>query len=55
LEFFGVIHVLDMLGYWHGERLPGVPTEDVLRTCLENKKELVKMINQSIEATQIVV
>jgi len=55
LELFGVIHVLDMLGYWHGEKLPMVPTGEVLNTCLENKKELVKMINESIEATQIVV
>ncbi len=55
LELFGVIHVLDMLGYWHGERLPMVPTEEVLSICSENKKNLVKMINESIEATQIVV
>ncbi len=55
LELFGVIHVLDMLGYWHGEKLSMVPTEELLNACLENKKELVKMINESIEATQIVV
>ena len=55
LELFGVIHVLDMLGYWHGEKLPLIPTEEILVTCLGNKKELVKMINESIEATQIVV
>ena len=55
LELFGVIHVLDMLGYWHGERLPELPTEEILDTCLKNKKELVKMINESIEATQIMV
>lgn len=55
LELFGVIHVLDMLGYWHGEKLPETPTEEILEACIKNKKELVKMINESIEATQIVV
>lgn len=55
IELFGVIHVLDMLGYWHGEKLPEIPTEEILNFCLENKKSLIKMINESIEATQIVV
>lgn len=55
LELFGVIHVLDMLGYWHGERLSKQLTEDVLEYCHHHTKTLVKMINESIEATQIVV
>ena len=55
LELFGVIHVLDMLGYWHGEKLPQIPTAEIFEFCLQNKKELVRMINESIEATQIVV
>lgn len=55
LELFGVIHVLDKLGYWHGERLSEIPTREVLKECFSRKKELVEMINQSIEATQIVV
>ena len=55
LEIFGVIHVLDMLGYWHGKKLPEIPTEEVLKKCLDNKKELVAMINESISTTQIMV
>jgi hypothetical protein len=55
LELFGVIHVLEKLGYWEGEKLPEVPTEEILIKCVEQKKELVKMINEAIEATQIVV
>jgi recombinational DNA repair protein (RecF pathway) len=55
LELFGVIQVLDLLGYWHGEKLSSSPTGEVLGSLLENKKSLVKMINESIEATQIVV
>ncbi len=55
LELFGVIHVLDMLGYWHGEKLPEIPTVVLLDAYLKNKKTLVKMINESIEATQIMV
>lgn len=55
LELFGVIQVLDLLGYWHGEKLPSSPTEQILANLFGNKKSLVKMINESIEATQIVV
>ncbi len=55
VEIFGVIHVLDMLGYWHGEKFPKLPTHEILDRCFEQKKDLVKMINESIGATQIVV
>jgi hypothetical protein len=55
LELFGVIHILEKLGYWHGESFPDVPTSEILATCASRKKELVEMINESIEATQIVV
>ncbi len=54
LELFGVIHVLEKLGYWEGEKLPDVPTEEILNKCIENKKELVAQINAAIEATQII-
>lgn len=55
IELFGVIHVLDMLGYWHGQPLDKHPTPELLDELLAHKKQLVKMINESIEATQIVV
>lgn len=55
LELFGVVHVLEKLGYWHGEIFPQVLTKETLDYCSDHKKELIKMINESIEATQIVV
>lgn len=55
LELFGVITVLDMLGYWNGASLGVTVSEHYLQYCIDHKKELVKMINESIEATQIVV
>jgi hypothetical protein len=53
LELFGVIHILDKLGYWSGEHLPEIPTDELLTVLLLKKKELVAEINQSLEATQI--
>lgn len=54
LELFAVIHVLEKLGYWQEEKLPETPTREILENLLKRKKDLVKMINESIEATQIV-
>lgn len=53
LELFAVIHVLDMLGYWPGEKLPLEPSIEVLQVCLDKKTELVAQINEGIRATQI--
>ena len=55
LEVYCVVKVLDHLGYWQGERLPDVPTREVVESCVLRKKELVKMVNESISATQIMV
>lgn len=55
LEVFGVIQVLHLLGYWHELLVSSVPNEEILEQCIARKKELVKMINESLEATQIVV
>ena len=54
LEIFGVVHVLEKLGYWQSDKLPESPTVEVLKQCFSQKKELVAMINESIGATQIV-
>jgi len=54
LEIFGVVQVLEKLGYWEGEKLAETPTIEILKKCSECKKELVAMINESIGATQIV-
>lgn len=55
IELFGVVHVLDMLGYWHGSPLDRVPTQALLDTLVAKKKIIIPMINSAIEATQIVV
>ncbi len=55
LEIFGVVHVLQKLGYWHGDEMAQVPNPELLEWCAANKRELVTRINESIEATQIVV
>jgi recombinational DNA repair protein (RecF pathway) len=55
VELFGVIHVLLALGYWHGEALPAVLTREIADSLTVRRKELVKMINEALEATQIVV
>ena len=54
LEIFGVVHVLEKLGYWQGEQLSETPTVEILEQCSDRKKELVAIINESIGATQIV-
>ena len=55
LEIFCVVKVLDYLGYWNGAVFPATPTQELLEACTSNKKELVKKINESISATQIMV
>lgn len=54
LELFLVIHVLEKMGYWSGEALPEIPTQEILVSLFENKKDIVKNINEAIEATMIV-
>ncbi len=54
LELFLVIHVLEKLGYWSGDMIPEIPSDQLLEEMAKNKKELVLKINESIEATQIV-
>ncbi len=55
LEIFLVIKLLDHLGYWNGTVFPKVPTTAILTECVLHKKELVKKINESISATQIMI
>lgn len=55
LELFGVVKILEKLGYWNGELFPDVPQEDLLALYVVRRKSLVKEINESISATQIVV
>jgi recombinational DNA repair protein (RecF pathway) len=55
VELFGVIHVLTALGYWHGETLPPVLNREIADVLTSRRKELVRMINDSLEATQIMV
>lgn len=55
LELFGVIHVLDMLGYWGSDTLDREPTTILLEDCVSKRKFLVPQINQALEATQIVI
>lgn len=54
-EIFCVITMLDYLGYWHGSWNRGEFSQEIYRSCFENRKELVKKINESISATQIMV
>lgn len=54
LELFAVIKVLDHLGYWSGEKFPEIPTIEVLQKCVDQKTELVAMINEGIRGSQIV-
>jgi recombinational DNA repair protein (RecF pathway) len=55
LEIFCVIKILEYLGYWQGDGFPVSPTKEILNNCSEQKKELVKKINDSISATQIMI
>jgi recombinational DNA repair protein (RecF pathway) len=54
-EVYCVIKVLEFLGYWHGEILSNQADASTLAWCYENKKILVAQINESIQATQMVV
>ncbi len=54
-EIYSVIKLLEHLGYWHGEALATEITGALLEYCALQKTELVKKINESISATQIVV
>lgn len=55
LELFGVIKVLEKLGYWNGPEFPDAPSPEALVRCAADRKSLVKLINESISMTQIVV
>lgn len=54
-EIVGVIKLLEHLGYWHGNQVGEVITATVVEECYGNRSVLVKQINESISATQIVV
>lgn len=54
-EIFGVIKLLEHLGYWNGQLFDFAPEHHVLEHCYTNRKDLVKKINESISATQIMV
>ncbi len=54
LEIFGVLKILEKLGYGSADFLSDVPDKDSIVYCIEHRKELVKSINESISATQIV-
>ncbi len=54
LELFAVIKVLDHLGYWSGESFPETPTDEILQKCVDQKTELVAMVNEGIRGSQIV-
>jgi hypothetical protein len=55
LELFGVIKTLEKLGYWNDGIFPEIPTQEFLEQCANDRKRLVKLINESISMTQIVV
>lgn len=54
LELFAIIKVLDHLGYWSGESLGELPTNELLQGLLPRKTALVAMINEGIRATQLI-
>jgi recombinational DNA repair protein (RecF pathway) len=53
-EIYSVIQLLKHLGYWNGMLLTEGPNNQVFATCGAHKTELVKTINSSIAATQII-
>ncbi len=55
LEIVGVVKLLEHLGYWNGAELGAAITPDLIEQCYTNRASLVKQINESILATQIVV
>lgn len=55
LELFGVVKTLEKLGYWNDGIFPEIPTKEFLEQCASDRKRLVKLINESISMTQIVV
>ncbi len=55
IELFGVIKLLEKLGYWNDMEFPEIPTRELLEQCAGDRKRLVKCINESISMTQIVV
>lgn len=54
-EIVGVIKLLEYLGYWHGSQMDNAVTSALIEECYINRRVLVKQINESISATQIVV
>lgn len=54
-EIAGVIKLLEHLGYWHGNQIGDQITPLLIGECYTNRTVLVKQINESISATQIVV
>lgn len=54
-EIFCIITMLDYLGYWHGSWNRGEFSQGIYKDCYDHRKELVKKINESISATQIMI
>lgn len=54
-EIIGVVKLLDHLGYWNGAQVGNMVTLDLIESCYINRSSLVKQINESISATQIVI
>lgn len=54
-EIFCIITILEYLGYWSGSRLRGELSQEHYAACYRERAELVKKINESISATQIMV
>jgi recombinational DNA repair protein (RecF pathway) len=51
-EIIAVIHILTMLGYWnHSEEF--LLNETSCKTIVEQKKELIKKINESLDVSQM--
>lgn len=54
-EIFGVIFILQQLGYWDGEHFPSFPKTELIEFCYQSRKVLIPQINASISATQIMI
>ena len=54
-EIFCIISILEHLGYWSGSWLRGELSQERYASCYADRTELVKKINESISASQIMI
>lgn len=54
-EIFGVVTILERLGYWNYELLGDLFNESCAAIIKQDAKNYVQLINQSLQATQIMV